>query len=321
MPIETNRMNTLLTTNFVPMKLPDVNTTTKPLLWKTNSIEETKRSKRLGLGKFSRVNNDCDSEKLTIDTTHVSLTEEPSCSSPRRISFTQLEQGENMSLLAMLEAETAKPKKTVRFAPQLSTTTHSTKLWDGVLTEEHCNELWYQKSELAAIKQAAKVAIASRGFVEGNPNASSDQLDELIGLERFSKQRAVWKKSAIRCVMMAQSQIKNLYAGNNTISKEDYIQRISLRCTEWARDAAEKQGFHDYCAVHDPLAALFSDDNDSENENKQNYNEMIFGERTFDDTTTTSSNNYKRKVEVVYDAGNDDFGRRTRHRASPPLVL
>merc|ERR1719498_2064323 len=103
---------------------------------------------------------------------------------------------------------------------------------------------------------------------------------------------------------MAQSQIKSLYAGNNTISKEDYIQRISLRCTEWARDAAEKQGFHDYCAVHDPLAALFSDseDNDSGNENKQNYNELIFGDRTFDENTTTTNSN-KRKVEVIDDTG------------------
>jgi len=321
MPIETNRMNKLLTSNFVPKSLSDMNTTTKPLVWKTSRIEKMKPSKRLGLGRFSLVNNDCDSEQLTFNTTHVPLAEDSSCSSPRRISFTQLDQGEDMNL-AMVEAETTKPKKTIRFAPQLFTTTHSTKLWDGVLTTEHCHELWYQKSELAAIKHAAKVAIANRSYIEGNPDASLDQLDELIGLERFSKQRAVWKKSAIRCIMMAQRQIKSLYAGNSTISKEDYIQLISLRCTEWARDAAEKQGFRDYCAVHDPLAALFSDseDNDSENENKQNYNELIFGDRTFDDTTATTSSN-KRKVEVVYDAGNEDFGRRTRHRASPPLVL
>jgi hypothetical protein len=326
MPIETNRMNALLTSNFVPKSLSEMNET-KPLLWKNSSIEGTTRSKRLGLGKFSQVNNDCDSEKLTIDVPHLPLTEESSCSSPRRISFTQLDQGEDLRLFAMHETENAKPKKTVRFAPQLSTTVHSTKLWDGALIAEHCHELWYQKSELAAIKHAAKVTIANRSFVEGNPNASLNQRDELIGLERFSKQRAVWKKSAIRCVIIAQRQINNLFAGNSTIGKEDYIQRISLRCTEWARDAAEKQGFRDYCAVHDPLAELFSDSEDSDNENeenKQNYNELIFGDRTFNDTTTITSNK-KRKVEVVYDDGSDqkvdDYSRRTRHRASPPLLL
>lgn len=332
MPIENNRMNNLITVNFIPNSISDVNTI-KPLVWKNSNMKEAQLSKRLGLGKFSRINSlltasdSCDngsahSESLTVTKIPLSVTEESSCSSPRRISFTQLDQGEDINLRSILETEHKKPKKTVRFTPQLSTTTYliHTQLWDGKLSEELCHELWYQKSELAAIKHAAKVAIANRSAVQGNPNASFEELDELIGLERFSKQRAVWKKSAIRCVMMAQRQI-NCLDGNHSICREDYIQHIAMSGSEWARDAAEKQGFHDYCAVHDPLAALFNDSetSDDEKENKQNYNELIFG-----DTAIGNTNN-KRKVGVVYDTCDEqetvDFDRRTRHRASPPLVL
>jgi hypothetical protein len=290
--------------NFIPNVLSDMNTI-QPIVWKNSSIEEKKQ--RLGLAK------------LTIPASPTAMEEESSCSTPRRISFTQLDQIESMGLPPALENTNKTRTKTVRFAPQLSTATDSKILWNGVLTEEHCQELWYQKSELAAIKHAAKVTIANRAKVQGDPNASSEEQDDLIGLERFSKQRAVWKKSAIRCIMMAQRQINSLY-GIHNISKEDYIQRISMRCTDWARDAAEKQGFHDYCAVHDPLAALFSDSEagESEKENEQNYNELIFGDATVDNITN------KRKVGVACDADIEretvDFGRK-RHRASPPLVL
>lgn len=326
MPIENNRMNNL-TMNLMPNNNVNIHNT-KPLLWKNSNMEESKFSKRIGLGKFSRTNkNDCDYGLADIDAMAISsipttISEQSSCSPPRKISFSRLDQLD-INPLPMLESKSRIPKKTVRFAPQLTTTVkNSPNLWYGCLAEEHCNELWYQKSELAEIKQAAKFAIANRAKVQGNPDASSEELDELIGLERFSKQRAVWKKSAIRCVMMAQRQINSLN-GTNTIGKEDYIERISTRCTAWARDAAEKQGFRDYCAVHDPLAALFSDseDTDNEKENKQNYNELIFGE-----TTTISNKSNKRKAGAACDScsAHDnmiDSGRRTRHRASPPLIL
>ena len=321
----TNRMNKLITENAMLNICSPGKNTTKPLVWKKrNTMKKTKRSKRLGLGKFNTSDTDSSlSEKLTIETNHASLTEDFSCLTPRRISFNQLDQCESTSLSPMPETENKKPTKTVRFAQKVSTTTHSTNLWDDVLTPEHCDELWYQRTELASIKQAAKVTIATRNLVEGTLGVSFDQSDELLGLERFSKQRAIWKKSAIKCVIMAQRKIKNLYAGSNAIDDEDqirdYIQLISMRCTEWARDAAQKQGFQDYCAVHDPLAELFRDSGESESENRQNYNELIFGDMIFD------NNNNKRKVGVIYDGdngqGNDDFDRRTRHRASPPLVL
>lgn len=204
---------------------------------------------------------------------------------PRRVSLNQ--RGSN-----------GKIRKSVRFSSQLIIDTESDKQeepaktpWYGALTEEHCNELWYQKRELLAIKQAAKVLIVNRSKIQKNPNASSEELDNLVGLERFSRQRAGWKKNNIRFVLMAQNQMRELQAQSinafHNINKEDYIRDVSLRCSEWSREAAEEQGFCDYCAVHDPLASLFSDDK----KEKQNYNELIFGERT------VSNSNNKRNFE------------------------
>jgi hypothetical protein len=307
---------------------------TKPFLLDNIDSIESMNSKRLGLGKFSRTNNlnndgDCGNSMAIISPTPIR--EESSCSTPRRISFFQ--DTEN----------TRKTKKTIRFVPQLSKTNDGTdgsasKLWKGALTEEHCHELWYQKGELVAIKQAAKIAIANRSKIQDNPNASFEELDSLLGLERFSKRRALWKKSAIRCVLMAQGQmnelckqttIKNVYS--NSINKEDYIQSISLRCTEWARNASEKQGFCDYCAVHDPLASLFSDSkfnsseislDDYKKEEEQNYNELIFGETTIGNNNTNSK---KRKVGAVYRAGNEQgqvhSSRRRQLRAAAQLLF
>lgn len=277
MPTETNTMNNTITTNV---------------------------KKIIGLGKFSRSNSP------------IPMSEESSCSTPRRISFNEEDQCEDFhdSLLSLLQMENSKPMKTVRFAPQY-TTMESTE----ILTEEHCHELWHQKAELAAIKHAAKVLIANRKQIQENPDASSDELDCLTGLERFSRKRAVWKKSTIRCVLMAQRQVDELLRtssydfNNHGLSKEDYIQAISLRCTGWARDAAEKQGFRDYCTVHDPLASLFSDN--EFNENEQNYNELIFGETPSENTNTSN----KRKVEATEPM---DSGRRIRYRVgTPPLLV
>ena len=291
-----NRINNLRTVNTMLNNSLSMSST-KPLVRKKrNTMKKTKRLKRLGLGKFNTsANNSSCSEKLTIETNHVPLTEDFSCLTPRRISFNELDQCKNTRASARApQTGNRKPKKKVRFAQELSTTTDSNDRRDVVLTPEHCEELWYQRSELAAIKQAAKVTIATRNLVESSPDASLELLDELQGLERFSKQRAVWKKSAIKCVVMAQRKIKELYAGSNAMDKEDqirdYIHLISARCTEWARDAAQKQGFHDYCAVHDPLAELFhdGDDSDDENENRQNYNDLFFGDMNFDNNSNSN---------------------------------
>merc|ERR1711862_281194 len=90
--------------------------------------------------------------------------------------------------------------------------------------------------------------------------------DDAVGLERFSPQRAVWKRSAIRYVLAAQNHLRKTDGGddtaaaahyytnatnNNNDAKEEYVRRVSLRCTRWARQTAREQGFHDYCAAYD----------------------------------------------------------------------
>jgi len=312
----------------------------KPFLLNKNDTKKQTRSKRIGLGKYSRgdatnddsTNNSEDDDlsySNVMTMTGLNTTEEESSfsSTPRRISFTKQDEvdGIEQSLLPPLDTTNEKPKKTVRFAPELmkatesvgiNSTSSATKPWEGTLTEDHCRELWYQKDELVAIKHAAKVIIANSVFLENNPDTSSEDQDGLIGLERFSKKRAVWKRTAIRCVLEAQRQMTELAKTIHNdyfhdISKEDYIHSISMRCTAWSRDAAKKQGFRDYCAAHDPLASLFSDGGHGEmtledygKENEQNYDEMIFGERD------TSGIGEKRSCEQV----NDDFQQQQESR-------
>lgn len=305
-----------------------------PVIW-TKPEGETKTVKLLGLGKFSRSSNLTDASShredliafkndnnRKVSNAPMFTRDESSCSAPRRISFKQDEDVQEVPL-PLLEPN---QKKTVRFSPQPDDTSDNrervtTRLWEGVLTEEHRRELWYQKAELAAIKLEAKIAIANRAKVENSLEASIEEQDSMIGLERFSKQRAVWKKSAIHYVLMAQRQIRGL--GSHIISTEDYIQSVSLRCTAWAREAAKKQGFRDYCAVHDPLASLFSNSDwnndeisrDEQKEEKQNYNELIFGEPTCVNTTN------KRTVDAIYNTTSnrqEQVGceRRVRHRTA-----
>jgi len=301
---------------------------TKLLLWNTSNSKST-----MGHGNFSRkdVSTICGNESHcsnNIDTSR------PTCQ-PRRVSFTQQDscQDNYERLISLLQPGNRKTKKSVRFSSQQAIDTPSNrqegfvrKSWNGILTDEHCNELWYQKKELVAIKQAAKVLIANRSKIQRNPDASSEERDNLVGLERFIKQRASWKKSSIRFVLMAQNQMRELHAQSINIdygiSKEDYMRDISLRCSEWALEAAEMQGFRDYCAVHDPLASLFSDSEfndgctylDDNKKEEQNYNELIFGE------TTACNTSNKRQFGAVCEPCNEqtqiDSLRRVRSRTA-----
>jgi len=254
---------------------------------------------------------------------------------PRRVSFTQNGEDENnyeKHLFTFTQNRAA--KKAVRFSPQLTIDTtmnenprSTPKPWNEPLTEEHCKELWYQREELVAIKHAAKVLIASRMKSQRNPETSKADSEELVGLERFSKLRAIWKKHTIQGILMAQREMSQVHVrsicNGYGISKEDFIQKVSLQRTEWSREAAKLQGFRDYCAVHDPLAPLFSDSDsknkntylDDDEEETQNYNELIFGEIT----PCTTGN--KRQVDAVYDTNNEhtqidnySSGRRVRCR-------
>jgi hypothetical protein len=122
------------------------------------------------------------------------------------------------------------------------------------LTEGLCQTLWYTGSDINAMKQDAKRILLNR---------TEATEEDLVGLERFNVQRALWKRSAIQYVLMAQKQRKG---------DEDFLQGVSLRCSGWAREMAMKQGFRDYCAVHDPLASLF------DGPEEENYNDCFFSD-------------------------------------------
>lgn len=348
-PLNDITMNTAMTINPLNPVFNNINIEIKPFLWSSSDSRAIKSFNRIGLGKLStiNVNNVCGNDVNYSNISMASKTPMTECAScaPRRVSFTHEGEDESDSqsqqLPTLLHTGNRKTKKAVRFSlqpkidiPKNNQERPSQIAWNGVLTEEHCKELWYQKEELAAIKHAAKVIIAKRNKAKRNPDTSSEEQEALIGLERFNKQRAISKKNTIRCILMAQHEMRQprvqLVLNNYGISKEDYIQKISFQRTEWSRNAAIDQGFNDYCAVHDPLAPLFGDSNskngntylDDDREGAQNYNELIFGKTTF---CTTNS---KRQIGSVYDTYNeqsrmiDDFsssGRRVRCRTTPQL--
>jgi len=320
------------------------NTEPKPFFLNTNDSKATMKSSRAGLGNFqtNNANNICGNDLFYGNIRMESITPmaEQALCQPRRVSFTQHGEDENdyeRQLLTLLDTENRTSKKAVRFSTQVTVVDTTVKNkerstpqpWNGTLTEEHCKELWYQKEELVAIKHAAKVLIARRNKTQSNSEFTPEEHQELVGLERFNKQRAVWKKLSIRSILMAQREmsqlhVRSIYNGFG-ISKDEYIQKVSLRRSEWASEAAKMQGFRDYCAVHDPLAPLFGDSDsnngnaywDDAKEGTQNYNELIFGETT---PLTTGS---KRQIGAIYDAYNeptgiddDSLGRRVRCRTS-----
>jgi hypothetical protein len=143
------------------------------------------------------------------------------------------------------------------------------------LTDELCHELWYQQDEINKMKADVRYTILHR-----NEIAKTADGDQLVGLHRFSPQRAQWKRSAIYYTLLAQKQQKHLQKFSTKKDDpdklaqkvQDFVRKVSLRCTGWAREQAIKQGFKDYCAIHDPLACLF------DGPENQNYNDCFFSD-------------------------------------------
>lgn len=199
-------------------------------------------------------------------------------------------------------------------------------------TEEERRELWYQDDELGAMKREAKQIIANRKRVLANPDSTFAEREGMVGLERFSRQRATWKRIGIQYVLMAQ-RLVNMRNASNTDNKkhnydltQDFIRTAARRCTLWAQETATTQGFNDYLAVHDPLASLFSD----EGKDKQDYNELIFGDTNNKDesirstrTRSSSSGGNKRKARLsIVCEPNEENERRVRHRTElPPIII
>ena len=181
--------------------------------------------------------------------------------------------------------------------------------------------------------------------------------DRFLGLYRYSPQRSQWKRSAIYYTLLAQKQQKHLqrYSSSPSSSSkskskrtcpslssslrssslsepykqqqvEDFVRKVSLRCTAWAREMAVKQGFKDYCAVHDPLASLFDDrvdhkggkkdgDDDAAAANKRrksvNYNDCFFSDHAVEDDEDNIAGNGD--VSNIDDVEDDIIGYSSDH--------
>eukprot|EP00537_Pseudo-nitzschia_pungens_P008745 CAMPEP_0172362022 /NCGR_PEP_ID=MMETSP1060-20121228/5731_1 /TAXON_ID=37318 /ORGANISM="Pseudo-nitzschia pungens, Strain cf. cingulata" /LENGTH=349 /DNA_ID=CAMNT_0013084439 /DNA_START=182 /DNA_END=1231 /DNA_ORIENTATION=+ len=229
-------------------------------------------------------------------------------SAPHRISFITGDDFLDLySELAHFDAKDIETKKTVRFAPLPQASNDPTEdserandknktttdfAHSGLFTEEERRELWYQNDELALMKREAREAIEKHKGVFENPNSTAAEREQVIGLERFSRQRAVWKRSAIHYILTAQRQgNKKLKSSSTNVDDQrnllaNFIQRISLRCTGWARETAKMQGFRDYCAAHDPLASLLG----VKGKDGLNYNELIFGDNNNTNKSSRSTN-------------------------------
>lgn len=196
-----------------------------------------------------------------------------------------------------------------------------------ILTEEYCKELWYQKAELSVIKKVAKAIIArrdnkdkrndNRNDYNNYNNNNDDNYND--GLERFTRQRSTWKRSSIHYILQAQKQYNthhacknicnNAYKSANDRAREEYIRNVSIRCSNWAKETALKQGFEDYCSIHDPLASLFTirdkgnkkEEGQQKQKQEQHYDELIFG-----NTRKEKKISKKRKAIAVDDDINSD---------------
>lgn len=189
--------------------------------------------------------------------------------------------------------------------------TGATPLLDKTLTENDCTALWYTPDEIATMRAAAKECIKHHHNHRRKSSLSLDDPDQLAGLERFSSQRAAWKRSAIHYTLLAQKQQRQLhdlrqdpYKGGKAAG---FIRKVSLRCTGWAREQAIRQGFKDYCAVHDPLASLFEG-------SEENYNDCFFSDHT------PSEHDDRCKDNDGNDIDNDNDGQKRKRSTSDSTI-
>jgi hypothetical protein len=129
------------------------------------------------------------------------------------------------------------------------------------LSEEICQRLWFQDSEIAAFRSETRSLILY---------GKQSEDDDFAGLERFSLERSNRKKTAIQLVLLAQRK------GNDA----SFIQAIATECSEWAVTAGVLQGFQDFCQVYDPLTSLLGANDDDDSAGDTSYNDTLFGTNT-----------------------------------------
>merc|ERR1711865_928445 len=158
------------------------------------------------------------------------------------------------------------------------------------------------------------------------------------GLERFTRQRATWKRSSIYYVLQAQKQYNSNH--NNSINnsnnnngsnndnnrasssfkrqqkhrrrlcREDYIRDVSIRCSNWAKETALKQGQKDYLSVHQQGHARGLDYYHDHDHNPLSVLSPLVSSSTLSSTRnkTTRYNQSitKRKIIMIDDDDDDD---------------
>ncbi len=106
------------------------------------------------------------------------------------------------------------------------------------ITQNDCRQLWFQKDEVVAAKQRMRFLIM-HGTEEEHGS------EEMSGLRRYSLERSQHKRSAIHYIIAAHRE----YPKNH-----DFVREVSKRCTGWARQMAEEEGFATFCLVYgDPV--------------------------------------------------------------------
>jgi hypothetical protein len=112
------------------------------------------------------------------------------------------------------------------------------------LSLEMIEVIWYSSQEIQHFKEEVRSMVLRHYYQQGE---TKNEDDEMAGLEKYDPRRSKYKQSALYYTLQAQSQSRD----------PNFLRLVARRCTAWARTLATNQGFHDHCAVYDPLDTLF----------------------------------------------------------------
>lgn len=111
------------------------------------------------------------------------------------------------------------------------------------LSSEMVEDIWYSSEEIQNFKEEVRSMVLQHYYKQGE---TKNENDEMAGLEKYDPRRSRFKQSALYYTLRAQRQSRD----------PKFLRSVARRCTAWARALATSQGFHDHCAVYDPLDGL-----------------------------------------------------------------
>jgi len=161
------------------------------------------------------------------------------------------------------------------------------------LTSGMIEAAWYSCQEIQYFKEEVRSTVLRHYYQQGE---TKNEDDEMAGLEKYGLRRSKYKKAALYYTLQAQCQSKD----------PDFVRSVTRRCTAWARTLATSQGFHDYCAVYDPLdgllgAADFESRAVNEDDNEQNRaSEIGSTEKHRQDNETEMNPSQTKKQRISY---------------------